>query len=324
MITKLYNLLKENIKFFITLVLIFLIFTFELPYYIDAPGGLLNVEDRVFVEDSYEVSGSLNLAYVKELKATIPTIIYSYFNKDWDILKKEEIVADNETIKENEYRSKVLLEESIDNATIVGFSKAKLNTIIESRRIYVTYVDSNAMTDLKIGDQIISMNNVEIKSKEDIYNVIKEFDTFNIEVINDNKRYIRKATKNNNIIGITISETKDVITDKKIEFNFKDSESGPSGGFMMALSIYNYLTEEDITKGLKIVGTGTIDEAGNVGAIGGVGYKLKAAVKNKADLFFVPSDNYKEALNVKNENNLNINLISISNIDDAIDYLKNI
>ena len=89
----------------------------------------------------------------------------------------------------------------------------------------------------------------------------------------------------------------------------------------MALSIYDYLTEKDITNNLNIVGTGTIDEEGNVGEIGGVKYKIKAAAKNKADVFFVPKGNYEEAINVKNANNLDIKIISISNITEAINYL---
>ena len=48
------------------------------------------------------------------------------------------------------------------------------------------------------------------------------------------------------------------------------------------LAIYKELIEEDITHGLKIVGTGTIDELGNVGEIDGVKYKILGAVKNKA------------------------------------------
>lgn len=324
MITKLYNYIKENIKFFIILFFLFFLFTFELPYYIDAPGGLLNVEDRVYIEDSYEINGSLNLAYVSEINATIPTLIYAYFNDDWDILKKEEVILNNETIQENEYRNKILLEESKCDAVIVGFKLAGENVEIKTRNLYVTYISEDAITDLKIGDQILSINNVKINSKSEAMDAISNDEKFNIEVINDGKKYIRSATKQNNVIGLLISETKDIETLKKVEFKFKDSESGPSGGFMMALSIYDYLTSEDLTKGLKIVGTGTILENGDVGAIGGVEYKIKAAVKNKADIFFVPTDNYLEALKVKTEDNLNINLISVSNIMDAINYLKNL
>lgn len=324
MITKLYNYLKQNIKFFIIFALIFFICTFELPFYINAPGGLLDVKDRVFIEDSYDSKGGFYLAYVSEINATIPTLLYSYFNKDWNVLKKEEVIQDNETIKENNYRNQLLLEESKNNALIMGFKLANIDFNIDSRKLYVTYVDKNASTDLKIGDEIISINNIKINSKNDAFEIIKENDFMNIEVLNDGKKYIRSASKTNGVIGILVSEIKEISTDKKIEFRFKDSESGPSGGFMMALSIYNYLTEEDITNGMKIVGTGTIDENGEIGPIGGVSYKIKAAERKKADIFFVPVDNYDEALKVKNENNLKINLVSVSNINEAIRYLKNL
>lgn len=121
-----------------------------------------------------------------------------------------------------------------------------------------------------------------------------------------------------------VSETKDVTPSKEVSINFKESESGPSGGFMMSLSIYDYLTSEDLTKGLKIVGTGTIDEFGNVGVIGGIGHKIKAAVKEDADIFFAPSANYAEALEVVTEENLDITLVEVSHIDDAIEYLNNL
>ena len=42
----------------------------------------------------------------------------------------------------------------------------------------------------------------------------------------------------------------------------------------------NSLVEEDITHGLKIVGTGTIDYDGNVGSIGGVEYNIKLTKYN--------------------------------------------
>ena len=91
---------------------------------------------------------------------------------------------------------------------------------------------------------------------------------------------------------------------------------------MLSLAIYNSLVEEDITGGKKIVGTGTIDADGNVGAIGGVKYKIAAAVKAKADLFLVPSDNYEEAKEVVEKHNYKIKLISVSTFDEAIDKLS--
>lgn len=331
MLNKLYvqikSFIKENMKFLLILIIAFLLLTFELPYYIDAPGGLIDVSERLEVEDSYKINGSLNLAYISEFRATIPTLIVALFNDDWEIIKKDEVVADNETIEENNYRNKILLEEANQNAIIVAFNKAGLDYDVKNREVNIIYVYDEADTDLKIGDKIIEINNIKINSKEDALKVIKENEQLNFKVINDGVEYTRTANKvtigDESLVGVMVSETKEVIPSKNVSINFKKSESGPSGGFMMSLSIYDYLTEEDLTNGLTIVGTGTIDEFGNVGVIGGVEYKIKAAVKEDADLFFVPTDNYDEALKIVKEESLNINLVEVKHIDDAINYLKN-
>ena len=91
---------------------------------------------------------------------------------------------------------------------------------------------------------------------------------------------------------------------------------------MCALEIYNRITDFDITKGDIIAGTGSIEADGTVGDIDGVKYKIKGAVKNKADIFFVPKENYEEALKVKNENNYDIELVSVEKLEEAINYLK--
>lgn len=332
MLNKLYvqtkTFIKENIKFLLILIVAFFVLTFELPYYIDTPGGLIDVSERLEVEDGYGINGSLNLAYISEFRATIPTLIVAYFNGDWEIIKKDDIVADNETIEENNYRNKILLEEANQNAIIVAFDKAGLDYEVTNRKVNIIYIYEEADTDLKIGDVITEINGIEINSKEEALNTIKESDELSIKVINDGVEYTRYANKvdigGEDLIGIMVSETKDVTPSKEVSINFKESESGPSGGFMMSLSIYDYLTSEDLTKGLKIVGTGTIDEFGNVGVIGGIGHKIKAAVKEDADIFFAPSANYAEALEVVTEENLDITLVEVSHIDDAIEYLNNL
>ena len=92
---------------------------------------------------------------------------------------------------------------------------------------------------------------------------------------------------------------------------------------MIALNIYNSLTSEDITKGRRIAGTGTIDALGNVGAIDGVKYKIIGAHKNKMEIVFVPKDNYEEAIKVKEEYNYDMEIISVDTFDDALNYLNN-
>ena len=103
----------------------------------------------------------------------------------------------------------------------------------------------------------------------------------------------------------------------------KDNESGSSGSLMMALSIYNALVEEDITKGLNIVGTGSILADGSVEEIGGVKYKVLAAEKKNADVFFCPLENYDEAIKIKKKRNLKVEIVKVKSLKDVINYLEN-
>jgi len=111
--------------------------------------------------------------------------------------------------------------------------------------------------------------------------------------------------------------------DPEVELEFKSSEGGSSGGLMIALNIYNSLISEDITKGRKIAGTGTIEVDGTVGAIDGVKYKLIGAVNNGMEIVLVPKENYEEAMKVKEEYNFDIEIVSVNTFDDALNYLQN-
>lgn len=336
MITKVYDKVKrflnENWKFFFILIVLTFVFSYEFPYYIDAPGGLMDVSDKIKIEERYDSKGSFNLAYVSELKATIPTLLIAWIHPNWDILKEEEVLYDNETAKELALRDRLLLEEALGNATIVGYQKASKSVKIESEKVYVSYKMEDSITTLKVGDQILSLNGTKVINKEQLSEAIQSLpanEEYLLKVLYNGNEEERRATlqeiNGRKIIGVVLTQISQISTDPKIEFHFSKNESGPSGGLMTALSIYNMLTEEDLTKGKRIVGTGTIDLDGTVGSIGGVKYKLKGAVKKKADIFLVPSgENYFEAVALKKKHHYDITIVSIDHFDEAVQYLKSL
>jgi len=324
------NILKENIKIITIFLILFIICTIELPFYIDKTGGIIDISSRIEIEDNFKLAGSLNMTYVSSLKGTIPSLIISLFTPNWDIIEKDEELG-NETEDEVYFRNKLSLDESINNAIIVAYNKANKKIQIIDQKLYVTHVYEEATTDLKIRDQIISINDIEAISKKEIntyINSLKKDEEINIKVLNNDKEYIRKAKileiENIKLIGILVNTDYNIKIKPELKFKFNKSESGPSGGLMMSLAIYSELMKEDITKGRKIAGTGTIDENGNVGSIDGIKYKLAGAVKNDVDIFIVPNGkNYKEALKEKNKNKYNIKIIGVDTFDDALGYLKN-
>lgn len=94
-------------------------------------------------------------------------------------------------------------------------------------------------------------------------------------------------------IGVEIEQRQQHPFELKIDLN---DIGGPSAGLMFALGIVDKIRSEDLTGGKIIAGTGTIDDEGVVGPIGGIPQKLVGAKHAGAEFFLVPADNCAEAV----------------------------
>jgi PDZ domain-containing protein len=94
---------------------------------------------------------------------------------------------------------------------------------------------------------------------------------------------------------------------------------GPSAGMMYTIALLDLLTEEDLTGGHRIAGTGTIRFDETVGAIGGVRQKVFAARAIGAEIVFVPADNLDVALTAADGD---IVVVPIATLQEALDYLR--
>ncbi len=335
MFTKIYGKIKEfimeNYRSLIALLIIFLFFTIELPYSIYTPGGAVNLNERIVIEKGFQTEGSFNMAYVSMVKGSIPFLLISKIIPDWDIVKKDELTIDGETTNEMVARERLYLKESMDAAVINAYKNAGKLINITGTDNNVSYITNDAKTDLLVGDIIISVNDTPISSLEDlkkVVSVLRENEKVKLKIKRDNKEKEAYATtfktEDGMKIGVSIINTYQYEVSPAVDIKSKASEMGSSGGLMMSLTIYNKLVKEDITKGKKIIGTGTIDAYGNVGEIGGVKYKLIGAVKNKAEVFLCPEENFKEAMAIKKERNYDINIISVKTFQEALEKLKKI
>ncbi|MDE6285172.1 MAG: PDZ domain-containing protein [Bacilli bacterium] len=332
MFSKLYDKAKDyivnNYKFLISLVVIIVLFTTELPYVVYIPGGIVELNDRIEVEGGYEAEGTLNMSYVSLLKGKIPLLAFSFLMKDWDIEKASEITSEDQSVDELLQLEKLYMASSIDYATILAYQKAGKELNITDTVNNIVYITKEANTDLKIYDKVLSIEGQEVQSIQELKDVVnekQEGDYVKITVERDGKKIETNSRVYNTVdglkVGIVFLTTYEYETNPKIEVKTKAKESGSSGGLMLTLAIYNELVEEDITKGKKIVGTGTIDILGNVGEIDGVKYKILGAVKNEADVFLCPVENYEEAMRVKKDHNLDLEIVSVKTFDEAIEYL---
>ena len=319
--------IKENYKIILLMILIILFFNIKLPYYILAPGGTINITNRVVMEDyKKEENGSINMLYVSEYDGTPASLLMAKI-KNYDIESNKERQISNETIKEINKRNKIMRDNSLDIATMVAYTEAGKKIDIKNRKnvVVATTIDNG----LEIGDEIITVDNVKCEEVEDIKKQInrkEENDIITFKILRENKEKEIKSKVllegTNKIVGAVIITEYDYEINPQIDIKFKNSESGASGGLMLALTIYNAITEDDIIKGRTIAGTGTISLDGTVGEIDGIKYKIMGAAKNKVDIVFVPSANYEEATMTKNKYKYNLEIVIVDTFKEAIEDLK--
>src|SRR5690625_420174 len=232
-----------------------------------------------------------------------------------------------------------LMESSQQASIIVAYEAAGANITIDYEGVYVVSVieDMPAEGHLEIGDLIISVDQHEVKSADEMidYMATKAADDLvNLEVVRGhtkiNKQLALKAFENDpNKMGIGVQ----LVTDRKVsvdpEVSFSSGKiGGPSAGLMFSLKLYDLLTGTDLTKGYQIAGTGEIDYEGNVLSVGGVDKKVIAANRAGCDIFFVPyqegaaHSNYDTAKETAEKINASMEIVPVDTFTDALHYLK--
>ncbi len=326
---KFINYIKLNYKILLIDIIILSLFFIPTNYEINCPGSLIDISKRITVSDSYKQKGSMNITFVKSKGDKLGMVLLSYVIPSWDLVKKEKSVLPKEDYDDANKRYKLDLKKSTNTAVELAYTKANKEIKTIKTNIYISYVNSNNDI-LKVGDKILKIDNINIKDSKNITNYIntkKINDYINISLIrNNNEKQIKvklKECENNRAcIGVLLQSLNIYKTKPDIKIKYKRNERGASSGLMNTLYIYNSLTKKDLTKGLKISGTGVINEDGSVEAIDGVKYKLIGAVNKNADIFIVPKDNYNEASKLKKKNKYKIKLLKANSFDQVVSELQ--
>lgn len=324
---KIKNFIKENYKFILLLITILLLSTIKIPYYIMTTGGTIDITDRVEMKDYKKEEGSLNMLYVSEYDATPLSYLFAKIKGDEINSNKDRQISD-ESIKDINKRNKIMRDNSLDTAVIVAYNNANKEINITSKRniVMATTTDNN----FEVGDIILEVNGIEcedVNTVKEIINSKEENDIIKFKIIRDDKE-IEIENKvviedNKKVLGVIITTDYEYEINPNINIKFKSSETGSSGGLMLALTIYNAITDEDLIKGRNIAGTGTISIDGTVGEIDGIKYKIMGAHKNNMDIVFVPSANYEDAISIKDKYNYNMEIIKVDTFNEALEYLRN-
>lgn len=336
MLKKFYEKVKEFIKteykFILFLIVFVVICTWPVNYYIVIGGGISDISDRVVVENGDSSDGSFNLSYVSELKGTTLSYLLSYVMPHWKRVSMDDYkYTTDEDYQDIEFRSELDLLSSNSNAIYYAYQLADKPCEVVKTDVYVIVKFPEYDNPLEVGDKLLKVNGVLCANLVEFQEAIQkvEGNSVRVTVLRDGKEMELTSKlyeeENRKVLGVGLQSVTTYDVDPEVEFQFEKNESGPSAGLITTLSIYDQLTKGDLTKGKLIAGTGTIEADGSIGQIGEVEYKLLGAARGGAQVFLVPAgENYQDCKKMKKDENLDIKLISVKNIDDAIKNLKDL
>lgn len=302
------------------------VFAAPIPYVVLGPGPTYDTVGRVDNKDVIQVSGRDTSTSAGQLRLTtvgvqpraeLLTALRGWISETEAVVPRELVYPPGKTEQEVEQDNAEDFRISQTSAEIAAL--AELGYAI---RVVVKSVDPAGPSDgrLRAGDTIKSVDGKAVTSASTLVELIKAKPSGSRLDIG----YIRNgaaasatvtATASNGgppRIGVSVDQEQPHPFTVKINLA---EVGGPSAGLMFALGIVDKLRPEDLTAGKIIAGTGTIDDAGRVGPIGGIPQKLVGAKQAGADVFLVPADNCAEAVDNAQPG---LPLIRVGTLDEAL------
>ncbi|KKB39239.1 SepM family pheromone-processing serine protease [Bacillus thermotolerans] len=319
----------------------------DLPYYVMKPGDAHPLKPMIEVEGGDKDDGTLMMTTIRMGEANYISYLIASIRDEEEIRPVEEVRRPHESNEEYNVRQEYLMDNSQQDAITVAFDAADKPYTFHYQGIYVLNVFPNMPADGKLvaGDRITAIDGKRFESSKQFIDYVqsrKAGEKITVSFVREGKereKAIQLKSFANNAgkpgLGISLADHKELVSRPEVKLK-ADAIGGPSAGLMFSLEIYNQLVEEDIAKGRKVAGTGTIDAEGNVGRIGGIAQKVVAAHKAGAEVFLAPADeispemrkklpgiqsNYEEAVEAAKALRTEMKVVPVHTFKEALDYL---
>ena len=318
----------------------------NLPYYALSPGPVNDVTDYISVDEPSATQGDLFFLTVSLQEVNVLEYVAAQLNPEVDLSPRENIRPAGTSQEQLRDQNLNLMEQSKQNAIYVALTELGYDVTFEGSGARVTAFTEVSAAEgvLEAGDLIIAVDGTAVEFLDDAMSLLggrRPGDT--VELTIDRPVDDPDVAFERHVVEITlipyraVNEDEEIIEDPdrgmvgvflengETEIVFPvdveiDSQNigGPSAGMMFSLEIMNQLTDDDLTGGNRIAGTGTIRQDGTVGAIGGIKQKVFGAIDAGAVYVLVPDGNYDEAIVAAGDD---ITVVRVVTIDDALDFL---
>ncbi len=300
-------------------------------YYFMAPGPPYQWDIEIEGANAYDYQGNLYQLTVRRDEANYFTYIWAKVDNSVDLYSREVILPKGVTPQELSEISmqNMKTSENVAIAVALNFLEYEIQTQGDGVLVVGVMDDSPVAGKLLKEDLIISINNEVINSTTEFIALLRTYeigDMVSIGLIRkDNEISIETKLiehidyENEPMVGFLASTPNErFVFPISVDID-TGNVGGPSAGLMMALNVYNSLTEFDITKGLKVAGTGTIEIDGSVGPVGGVKQKVIAAKNAGSSLILVPIANFDD---VKSYIDESTNIVAVESFNEALEVIS--
>ena len=296
---------------------------------ITAPGSVLEIESVVMVEGAefFASDGEIRLTTVStNLDPTVLELIAAWFDDSVRIHDREALLGDR-SAEENRSLGRAQMSQSLDIAIRVALERLGHDVITEAGALVAQVQAGTPAADaVTTGDVVIEALGESIRTGTQLVAAVQSLrpgDLFDFVVLE-----VDGSTRDESIVladrdgkafmGIAISTFVEM---QDLPFSVDvDSRriGGPSAGLALTLTVLDVLTEGELTGGLQVAATGTIDPLGGVGPIGGIEQKTHAVIRSGVDLFLVPSNEAEAARAIAGER---VEVVAVDDLDDALEAL---
>ncbi|MFE2944249.1 PDZ domain-containing protein [Streptomyces sp. NPDC059255] len=321
------------------------------PYSEMSPGPTVNTLGeaggepvlQVSGRKTYPTSGHLNMTTVRvtgaDYNMNIVEAVYGWLAHDSVVVPHDTLYPDGKTEEQSTQENAEEFSQSQESAKVAALGE--LGIPVSSRTIVSSVVkDSPSEGTLHAGDVIKAVDGTEVKAPEDVAKLVTKHKpgedvVFTIVPAKAAEAAEKSGKEPTTTEKVTITTRKSDEGDRAIvgiqagtdhTFPFTvdiklADVGGPSAGLMFSLGIVDKLTPGSLTGGKFVAGTGTIDDKGVVGPIGGIEMKLVGARNAGARYFLTPDENCADAASDIPDG---LTLVRVKTIKDATASLEKI
>ncbi|OIV37201.1 PDZ/DHR/GLGF domain-containing protein [Mangrovactinospora gilvigrisea] len=283
---------------------------------------------------TYPTSGNLNMTTVQvtgqDYRMDLFEAVRGWLQTDADVVPKKVLYPSNLSTKEINQQNAEEFQDSQESAKTAALKELGIPV---GTQIIVKSVVNGEPADGKLnaGDAIVAVDGHKVTETSQVAAYITKHKPggavrFTIRPDGAEKKDAPEKTVSvktakapdggRAIVGITPGESHTY----PFDINIKLADvGGPSAGLMFSLGLIDKLQPTNLTGGKFIAGTGTIDDNGTVGEIGGITMKIIAARRAGAQYFLTPAGNCAAAADAKPDG---LTLVKVGTLDNAMTALK--